>query len=114
MIEITTAAFQEIKRLQNSRGQLDSYLRLGVGYGGCSGLYYTLELSKEIQPSDLRYESQGLTIVVASASGPYLEQLQLDYAEDLMGGGFRFQNLAAINPCSCGLSFNFPDVDRLR
>jgi iron-sulfur cluster assembly accessory protein len=31
--------------------------------------------------------------------------LQIDYSEDLMGGGFRFQNPNATANCGCGNSF---------
>jgi iron-sulfur cluster assembly accessory protein len=108
MIEITLAALSEIKRLQNTRQKPDTCLRLGVKSGGCSGLYYTLELSEEIQPGDRLAQSQGVRILVAPDSDPYLENLKLDYAEDLMGGGFRFHNPETINPCGCGLSFSWP------
>lgn len=108
MIDMTLAALREIQRLQNSRQKPDSYLRLGVKAGGCSGWYYTLELSEEVETGDRLYENQGIKIVIAGSSQPYLQSLRLDYAEDLMGGGFRFHNPQAADPCSCGLSFSWP------
>jgi iron-sulfur cluster assembly protein len=105
MIHLTPAAANEIRRLQQSRQQNNSSFRLGIQAGGCSGLYYTLELTEKTQPSDRHYESQGIPILIDENSAPYLEELKLDYAEDLMGGGFRFSNPQASNGCSCGLSF---------
>jgi len=105
MIKISEAAQQEIKRLQTTRQQENSYLRLGVQEGGCSGLYYTLDWDKQIQSSDRVYPQKDFSVVIDEKSLPYLSQLALDYTEDLMGGGFRFNNPQAVNPCSCGLSF---------
>ncbi|WP_143438253.1 iron-sulfur cluster assembly accessory protein, partial [Hydrocoleum sp. CS-953] len=36
----------------------------------------------------------------------YLNGLTLDYSEDLMGGGFRFNNPNAKVVCGCGNSFS--------
>jgi iron-sulfur cluster assembly accessory protein len=108
MIHLTTTAAQEIKRLQRSRGQTHHYFRLGVKPGGCAGWYYTLDLVREIDNSDREFESQGLTILVNETSFPFVENIKLDYAEDLMGGGFRFTNPNTASSCSCGLSFSLP------
>jgi iron-sulfur cluster assembly protein len=108
MIHLSQAAVNEIRRLQQSRQQLKSFLRLRVKKGGCSGLYYTFELSEISQPSDLLYECQGITMVIDPQSHIYLNGLKLDYAEDLMGGGFRFQNPNTSATCGCGLSFASP------
>jgi iron-sulfur cluster assembly accessory protein len=106
MIDLSQAAANEIKRLQESCQQIGSYFRIGVKAGGCSGLYYTLELSATPQAGDCLYESQGISIIVDAESESYLQTLKLDYAEDLMGGGFRFQNPNASTTCGCGLSFS--------
>jgi iron-sulfur cluster assembly protein len=105
-IQISSTAAQEIKRLQISRQQPNSYLRLGVKQGGCSGLFYTLELEKIGDSLDVsQYRSNGIAIVVDSQSESLLQDLTLDYSEDLMGGAFRFQNPKAATICSCGQSF---------
>ena len=109
MIEISAAAAQEIKRIQQSRQKVDSYFRLSVSSGGCSKLYYTLELS-DINRGDRRCESHGFFILIDEDSYHCLEGLKIDYSEDLMGGGFRFYNPNASATCSCGLSFS-PSLD---
>jgi iron-sulfur cluster assembly accessory protein len=110
MIELSQAAANEIRRLQHSRLLPKSYFRISVKPGGCSQLYYTLELQEHPQSGDRSYTCQGVKILVAADSEPYIENLKLDYAEDLMGGGFRFQNPKATHTCSCGLSFTSTEV----
>lgn len=106
MIYLSHAAANEIRRLQTSRQQTESYFRLGVRQGGCSGLYYSLEFCQNPQKGDRIYESQGISILVDEKSDLYLQSLKLDFAEDLMGGSFRFQNPNAVATCGCALSFS--------
>lgn len=105
MIHLSLAAANEIKRLKASRQKPDSYFRLGVEPGGCSGLYYILDLCEMPLTGDRVCESQGIAIVINEQSVPYLQDLRLDFAEDLMGGSFRFQNPNATATCGCALSF---------
>lgn len=123
MIHISQTAAKEIKRLKQARQQPDNLFRLSVKRGGCSGWFYILDLdnpnpqinnheeveSKSIPSKetlgDRIYESEGLTIIVDEQTDAQVHGLELDYSEDLMGGGFRFQNPNAISTCQCGLSF---------
>jgi iron-sulfur cluster assembly accessory protein len=106
MIYLSQAAANEIRRLQASRQKTDSYFRLGVQQGGCSGLYYTLDFCDAPYGGDRACESQGISILVDEESYSYLKDLKLDFAEDLMGGSFRFQNPKAAETCGCALSFS--------
>ena len=127
MIQISQAAAKEIKRLKQLRQQPDNLFRLSVKSGGCSGLFYNLELdtlssqnqtketvedSKTVlnQKQDHSYESNGVTVVVDEHTYSYVQGLKLDYSEDLMGGGFRFQNPNATSTCKCGLSFKTTEI----
>jgi iron-sulfur cluster assembly accessory protein len=105
MLQLTPSAAQEIKRLQQSRHLTHHHFRLAVKSGGCAGWFYHFAFVTEIEDTDLEYESQGVTVLVDGASAVYLNNLKMDYAEDLMGGGFRFTNPNAAQVCSCSLSF---------
>ena len=109
-LEITQAAAREIERIKLAREQPDSQLRLEVDRGGCSGLFYCLRLesisSQHQKSREYTFKSNEIVVVVDADSFQYLDGLKLDYAEDLMGGGFRFQNPQARNICGCGISFS--------
>jgi iron-sulfur cluster assembly protein len=112
MIEISQTAAKEITRIQLTRQKPNSKLRLKVEQGGCFGLFYCLNLESSLahepifnQQQDYHHESNGIFVVVDSQSYQLLKGMKLDYTEDLMGGGFRFQNPNASNTCSCGVSF---------
>ena len=109
MIHITKNAAQEIKRIQLSHQKPDSIFRLEVKEGGCSGLFYVFQLeAASPQETELQFESNGISVVVDQNSYVYLEGIKLDYSEDLMGGGFRFENPNVSSSCGCGISFSPP------
>lgn len=84
-------------------------LRMGVRNGGCSGLSYVMDFSTAdaIQEDDEvdTYEEQNIQCVVDSKSLLYLYGLELDYSDELIGGGFKFFNPNAEESCGCGSSF---------
>lgn len=105
MIQLSKAAIAEIKRLKASQGNMSAYLEIGVKPGGCSQFHYVLEFGDEAAPGDRVVEIEGLSIVIRKDNLPRLEGVSVDYSEDLMGGGFRFNNPNAIQSCGCGNSF---------
>jgi iron-sulfur cluster assembly protein len=107
MIHLSALAIQEIRRLVTTGTQPENLtFRVGIQSGGCADLYYTLQPSTRIQADDQVWERDGLRIVVDLASLSAIDGTTLDYAEDLMGGGFRFHNPNAIATCGCGASFS--------
>ena len=124
MLKISSSAVKEIKRIQQNRQKPDACLKLAIISGGCSGLFYQLQLkcnsdrptanndragnSSEID----RVEVDGILVLVERRSRQYIDSLTIDYAEDLMGGGFRFcnRNSQIENVCGCGMSFSLGDT----
>jgi iron-sulfur cluster assembly protein len=104
MIHLSTAAASEIKRLGSK--QPNQLFRLAVKPGGCSGWYYDMSFEEMAKADDLIFSAQGIQVVVDAESQKYIDGLQLDYSEDLMGGGFRFHNPQVNNTCGCGNSFS--------
>ena len=80
-------------------------LRIYVQGGGCSGFSYGMVLD-EAAEGDQVFEKEGVKVIVDSMSLRYLEGAEVDYKEDLMGGGFAIKNPNATSTCGCGHSFN--------
>ncbi len=106
MIEVTDAARDEAKRLlaQSDLGE-NSFIRVGVKGGGCSGLMYDLDFDNELKEDDKKMDDNGLTVVVDKKSFLYLIGTQLDFSGGLNGKGFQFINPNASRTCGCGESF---------
>ncbi|NJK40651.1 MAG: iron-sulfur cluster assembly accessory protein [Acaryochloridaceae cyanobacterium SU_2_1] len=108
MIQLSPTAIGEVKRLQKKQpqGVARLPLRIAVIKRGCKGLSYQLEFAERLQAEDLLFDcAENIQVVVAPESLVYLQDLTLDYTEDLMGGGFRFHNPRVTVTCSCGNSF---------
>lgn len=104
MIYLSSAAIAEISRLKARHPH--SLFRLSVKSGGCEDWYYTLMFDHETAAGDCTWNCNGVDVIVDAQSLIYLNELTIDYSEDLMGGGFRFNNPQAIASCGCGNSFS--------
>ncbi len=105
MIKISPIAVKEILRLRSQHSHSNAFFRLGVKLGGCCQWSYTMTFAETLQSDDTVYPCSDVQVVIDSQSLTYLEGLQIDYSEDLMGGGFRFDNPQATQSCGCGHSF---------
>ena len=84
----------------------DSFIRVGVDGGGCSGLTYKLEFDNVVHPDDKVFEDKGMKIVCDKKSFLYLVGTELDFSDGLNGKGFSFINPNASRTCGCGESFS--------
>ncbi len=107
MITVSESAKQRALTLikeENKPG--DSFIRVGVEGGGCSGLSYKLEFDNQMKEGDQIFEDKGIKIVVDKKSFLYLIGTELDYKGGLNGKGFIFINPNASRTCGCGESFS--------
>jgi iron-sulfur cluster assembly protein len=105
-IQLSPAAMAEVNRIKSKYPDPKAQFRIGIAAGGCADWHYTLAIDAQTATDDRTLSCDGLAIVVNAQSWTYLDGLMLDYSEDLMGGGFRFQNPNATASCGCGNSFS--------
>lgn len=84
----------------------NTFIRVGVEGGGCSGLSYKLEFDNTMKEGDQSFEDKGIRIVVDRKSFLYLVGTELEYTGGLNGKGFVFNNPNASRTCGCGESFS--------
>ena len=61
MIKITDSAKKRLNHLLEAQGKKDSYVRVGVESGGCSGLSYKLDFDNTKNDDDEIIENNGHT-----------------------------------------------------
>lgn len=107
MIKVSESARKKLEDLMKEEGHnlTDSYVRVGVTSGGCSGLSYDLKLDQNLNESDKLFEDQGVRILIDKKSFLYLIGTTLEYQGGLNGKGFSFNNPNASRTCGCGESF---------
>ena len=104
-LTVTDAAFDAAKTALGAAGPKDSFIRVAIQGGGCSGLQYKLDFDTKHLEDDYIWEKDGLKLVVDCFSAVYLQGTTLDYATALIGEGFQFINPNAKRKCGCGSSF---------
>jgi len=106
MISITKNAAQELLRLLEGKDK-DTYIRIRVIGGGCSGLNYKLDFDNESTvSSDKIVIFDAVKVAIDSKSALFLDKTELDYSGGLNGKGFTFNNPNAKRTCGCGSSFS--------
>lgn len=109
-ITLTDRAATELKELMASQQKESAALRVWVAGGGCSGLNYGMALDEnEPEEGDQIFEQNGLKVYVDGMSLQYMEGANVDYVDDMMGGGFKIENPNATSSCGCGNSFSTED-----
>lgn len=106
MIQVSESAAKKIQSLKLEDGaSAESFLRVFVKRGGCSGFSYKMEFDSALKDGDKVFEGNGARVVVDGQSLLYLIGMTLDYEGGLNGKGFIFSNPNATKTCGCGSSF---------
>lgn len=103
-ISVTPKAANQIRKALDKRGA-GVGLRVAVKTSGCSGYAYALEFADSPADEDLRFESEGVTLLVDARSLPMIDGTQLDWVREGLNEGFKFNNPNASATCGCGESF---------
>jgi iron-sulfur cluster assembly protein len=107
MITVSNAAKEHAAQLIKEENHPENtFIRVGVDGGGCSGLMYNLIFDNVLKEGDQLFEDNGVKVVVDRKSFLYLVGTELDYSGGLNGKGFVFKNPNASRTCGCGESFS--------
>ena len=104
-LTFTDAGATKASTLLKEQGKEDGAIRVFVKSGGCSGYSYGMAIDDRQLDGDQYFEDKGVKIVVDPKSLQLVQGSQLDYVENMMGGGFNVVNPQATSECGCGHSF---------
>ena len=105
-ITVTKQAVKRLKAVMESEEKNNQFLRMSVESGGCSGMSYKMDFAVEQKKFDKVFESNGLKVICDLKSWLYLKNVEIDYSDDLLNGGFKINNPNAERSCGCGTSFS--------
>ena len=103
---VTDSAVKKLVELKSEETAEDSFLRMGVKPGGCSGYSYEMFFDTDKFDGDVIEEYDGVNIVVDGQSLEHIKGATLDYKEGLMETGFSIDNPNVSRTCGCGNSFS--------
>tara|TARA_B100000902_G_scaffold92115_2_gene95505 strand:+ start:1944 stop:2267 length:324 start_codon:yes stop_codon:yes gene_type:complete len=106
MIKISDNARDRLTHLIEKENANNTYVRVGVESGGCSGLSYKLGFENKKNEDDECIEDNGIFLLINKQSFLYLVGTTLEFSDGLNGKGFVFNNPNAGRTCGCGESFS--------
>ena len=106
MITLTSSAAEKLGGILDQKGIKDTHgLRVFVKGGGCGGMQYGMTFDEGSKEGDEIYEQHGVRVIIDPTSLFYVNGANIDYVDNLMGGGFNIENPNATSSCGCGSSF---------
>ena len=107
LITVTETAASKIVALMAEENKESAGLRVFVQGGGCWGFQYGLMIEEGAGDvsADRIFESNGVNLYVDPISIRYLSGAEVDFVDNLTGGGFTIKNPQAKSTCGCGSSF---------
>ena len=104
MIQITESAQSKIKEVLEDESP-ETALRMYVTGGGCSGFQYGFSMEEGMNDDDFEIPAGSTNVLVVSLSMQYLENVVVDFKDDLQGSRFSISNPMAQTTCGCRSSF---------
>ncbi|MDA9667241.1 iron-sulfur cluster assembly accessory protein [Candidatus Pelagibacter sp.] len=105
IIKLSDNAALRIKEIMSSDENQSLGVRVSVKTGGCAGMSYVMDYTKEVNPSDELIEDKGVKVFVDSAAVMYLLGTEMDYKKEELSSSFVFNNPNETERCGCGESF---------
>jgi len=106
-ITITDFAADRIHNLMKRTQCEDSYLRIGLKGGGCSGFTYVFDFISEASEADKVFEFDSVKICIDKKSYLFLNGMEIDYEESPFKSGIKLNVPGATRTCGCGESIAF-------
>ena len=105
IISLSENAAKRIKEIMSAAEKNSTGVRIGVKTGGCAGMSYVMEYTKETNPNDEIIEDKGVKVFIDPAAVMYLIGTEMDYKKDDFSSSFTFKNPNETERCGCGESF---------
>ena len=105
IIKLSLNAAKRIKEIMSKAEDKTIGVRIGVKSGGCAGMSYVMEYTKDLNPNDEVIEDKGVKVFVDSAAVMYLLGTEMDYKKEELSSSFVFNNPNETERCGCGESF---------
>ena len=105
IITLSDNAAERIKEIMANAEDNSIGVRIGVKSGGCAGMTYIMEYTKEVNPNDELIEDKGVKVFIDSAAVMYLLGTEMDFKKEKFSSQFVFNNPNETERCGCGESF---------
>ena len=105
IIKLSDNAANRIKEIMSNAEKDALGVRVSVKSGGCAGMSYVMEYTKEANLADEIVEEKGVKVFIDPAAVLYLLGTEMDYKKEEFSSSFVFNNPNETERCGCGESF---------
>ncbi|MGH1376264.1 MAG: HesB/IscA family protein [Alphaproteobacteria bacterium] len=102
-LNIDDSAVKRINELRELQSKDALMLRVRIEGGGCSGFQYKLDLTENVNATDIKFAD---TVVTDDISMGFLDGATVLFEQGLIGSEFKIDNPNATAGCGCGTSFS--------
>ncbi|MCL2745302.1 MAG: iron-sulfur cluster assembly accessory protein [Planctomycetaceae bacterium] len=94
MISLSQTAADEVKKVRADKQLGDeTFLRLSILGGGCSGMNYALNFDDKFDKElDTQYEIRGLKVAMLKKFEPHFDGTIIEYVDNHISSGFVVEN----------------------
>jgi iron-sulfur cluster assembly protein len=92
---MTNAATIAVKNFMAESNDIskDSFLRLSILGGGCSGVQYSLQFDSNFNEElDTKYDCNGIMLATDRKYDPHFDGTEIDYIDSERGNGYTINN----------------------
>tara|TARA_B110000881_G_C18175612_1_gene317575 strand:+ start:230 stop:547 length:318 start_codon:yes stop_codon:yes gene_type:complete len=100
-IIFTEQAIEEINKIVLKNGN-QTYFRVSVKGGGCSGFKYEFTFDNKVEKDDIIFNNT----LIDKNSLEIIKGSTIDFKKEMIGETFVINNPKASSSCGCGLSFS--------
>ena len=101
IIEFTAEANKQIIKIISEQDP-NTFFRISVQGGGCSGFKYNFSFNSKIEKDDVVFNKT----IIDKNSLEIISGSVVDYKKEMIGSSFVIENPQATSSCGCGLSFS--------
>ena len=105
IIKLSDNAAERIKEIMSNAEKDSLGVRVSVKSGGCAGMSYVMEYTKEVNPNDEVIEEKGVKVFVDLSLIHISDGTEMDYKKEELSSSFVFNNPNETERCGCGESF---------
>ena len=105
IIKLSDNAAFRIKEIMANAEKDSLGVRVSVKSGGCAGMSYVMEYTKDVNPNDEIIEDKGVKVFIDPGAVMYLLGTTMDFKEEEFSSSFVFNNPNETERCGCGESF---------
>ena len=93
-ISITSEALEEVKRIKEAQNLgSETFLRISILGGGCSGMHYALSFDTEFDSAvDTKYDFNDVTLATQRKFDPHFDGTEIGFTDSPTGRGFVIEN----------------------